>query len=277
MATLLEALRGQLNSVVPTPTGGGEASVQLAELMRAKSGLALPSTSTTPRMSSLGEASAASVARGQAQQTQQAGGLAAEAAAQTATNQATEAAGQKAELDEARARSQQQYADRTAELIQEFKQAGTSLDLERDKAKVEQLGFTARLSSEKYVDELERAGAEARLETELGFKDALTREVFGAERDLLEERLGMADILNMDSNQFREKMAAIDLDTALSIAATEKETANRAATYGAIGTGISAGTQAYGNYKKGEFDQKYQDSKLDSYATWKKKEELKAP
>lgn len=247
MPTLLQAIKGQMDSVaVPGATSETET---LQQLMRAKGGRALPSTSATPKMSNLGEQAAndQSIAQAGAQQQEAklatAGVGAAIAGAETATT--NKLAGISAE----RQAQKQSFKDRETGLLLELKQGQDGINLERDKAKLEQLGFTSRLSSESYVQELNQAAAEQRLEDELGFKAALASDIFKSELDLLKTGLNYAEMLSSDQNRWDEMLGSMSLEFAMQIASGKQKAANTQAVYTSAGNVVSTGTSAYADYK----------------------------
>lgn len=260
MATLMDALNGQLSSLAATPSGGGEETESLQGLMRAKTGKAI-SAGSTPRASSLQEQSAGAAAAGQAQQVQQAGAATGAKLGAQANEQEQQFQAQTAQVDIEREKVKSEYANRAASLLQEFEMGKAQLDGDKDKAKAEQLGFLTRLSSDKYVTQLQQAGAEKRLDDANKFEEALSEEVFGQEGDLLRDRLEMGDLLNIDDNQFKEEMGKMDLDFAISLASAKKDAANQQAMWTAVGGMAGAGVQAYGASKGGVMSPGYKDYK----------------
>lgn len=238
----MDALKGTMSAMAPAPSGGVEQNESLQNLMRAKSGRSL-STSSTPRASALGSASAAAQVTDAAKQQASTGAVAAEQVTQAQDQQAVENKAATQQVDDARLDTDQKFADQAASMMQEFKQAGATLDLERDAAKVEQLGFLTRLGSEQYVNQLETEGARARLDDKLAFDLALAHDIFDDEIEVLGQKLNFADMINQDENKWREQLARIDLDTAMAVAAIDAKSANTQAVYTGVGGMVSAGAQ----------------------------------
>jgi hypothetical protein len=272
MASLMDALRGGMNQI---PLPGAEDQTQgLNKLMAAKAGKAQPAGGGGPRASALGEAAATGQARAQAQQIRAQGDLGMQQVEQQVRAQDTEFKQETAQLGEARKRQQSQFASQAADLIQELKLGQKQLDADKLDAKAEQLGFATRLSSEKYITELEMAGAERRLGEQLSFEEALAHEVFGEELGALEQKLNFSDLLNMDENQFKAELGKLQIEDAIAVAQADLKGKQTAAMWGAVGGLASAGASGYGTYSEGGFDEDYQKFKQDnpgvgmSHETW---------
>lgn len=248
MPTLMDAIRGNMSSV-PAP-GATDETARLADMMKAKSGRAIPGSSSTPKMSNLGEQSA------NAQSAAQSGAQKQDAAIQTAGVEAGLAAAETstetklASISAERAAQKQNFLDRESSLVQELKQGKQEDLLGRNKAKLEQLGFVSRLNSESYVQTLNQTAAELRLEDEHSFRDQLAKDVFGAEMDFLKTVLNYNELLAADANRFEEMIGGMDINVALQIANSKATAANQQAQYTSAGNIASATTSAYADYKK---------------------------
>lgn len=287
MPTLAEALRGALSApAAGLPSGDGEQTSQLQRLLRTKSGIAAAGGGPTPRASALGEAAAAGEARVASEQQAAAGRVEAAGQEQARLAQETESGLQRAGLEEARLAQVQRFNDQLDGMLQQFGHEQGKLELERDASKAEQLGFAARLSSEKYTDELERAAAESRLADELSFRETLQQTVFGDELALLKTRMGHRDVLSMDRDTAERELGAMDLDFALEMAKAKNRSDAQVAQWGAIGGLASGGIQAGAAAQQGAFSSDYQRYKDEggrgsygskSYQTWEAKENAPAP
>jgi hypothetical protein len=114
---------------------------------------------------------------------------------------AADAATATEKVESARLDSIQQRAQKTAKLLQDYQQARTELDVNKMKALADELGLNIRLSSEEYIDPLERAGAEARLSNEIDFREAMANDIFHEDEQLFSEQFRANEILNMKQNQ----------------------------------------------------------------------------
>jgi len=248
--TLMEALQGQLQSV--TPVANTDESNSLRALMAAKSGKAL-SVGSTPRASNLGEQASNAQTVDQARALNVQGSLAAAEVGAAADAQQAKADAQSTQLDLQREKQKQTFAQESSRLLQEFQNGQRQLGAEKDAAAVEQLGFASRLASDRYIDELQNAGAMNRLEDQISFDEQLAAAVFADERDLLAQKLKFSDLLNLDENEFRREIGAMDLGFAQSLASAQASAANISATYTAVGNMVSAGAKA-GAVKWGDDD-----------------------
>jgi len=92
-----------------------------------------------------------------------------------------------------------------------------------------------RLSDEQYRYNLENVARRDRLETELGFNEAMKRAVFEDEMDLLRDDLEFNRKLDADEREFQEYLSNIDIDYALQMARTGiEQTTKRAMMEGGI-------------------------------------------
>ncbi len=96
-----------------------------------------------------------------------------------------------------------------------------------------------RLSDDKYRYELADVGRRKRLDDATNFKYAMQEAVFSDEAELLKSDLGFRKALDMDDASFRKWLATIDVDTALSIAASQTSQANKTAMYSAAGSAVT--------------------------------------
>ncbi len=256
MATLMEALRGGLSSVA-APAAATDESARLQEMMRAKTGRAIPGMSGTPRASNLQEASANAATADQSKQlvqqasAQQAGVEVASAAADDSRTQGLQ------QVSNARAAAKQQFSAREASLVQELQQGKDGVNLERDKMKLETLGVVSRLNNDTYVQDLTQSAAESRLGDEMKFRDALATDIFGAEKELIKSKLNFDELLTADEARFTEMIGMFDLETAVAMASANASAKNQAASYTAAGNIVSTGADAYSKYdtKKNTADQ----------------------
>lgn len=254
----LDSIRQQLTQAAPT-TPVPNQTEQAQSLLQAKSGKAV-APSTTPRISNIGEQLAN-------QQTQAGVQEQTKANVQQAQNLGTQQQAQDQEInfrlrnaDEQFAKSMDEYLNRSQAALDEYKQGTRQLDLSKDKARLEQLGFTMRLASDKYVDNLQRIGAQNRLDNELNFNEALARSIFADEQDMFEKDLKFRAMLGEDSRDFNQELGNIDLDFAMSMANAENKANNARTMWSGIGGLGSAGIQGYTAYKRGDFNTEPEES-----------------
>jgi pyruvate/2-oxoglutarate dehydrogenase complex dihydrolipoamide acyltransferase (E2) component len=127
-----------------------------------------------------------------------------------------------------------------ARILESARQATEEGRMARAKAAVDQSEFLRRLENEKYVSQLQRDGAERRLGTEIGFKEALAQDVFGEQLELFKGRLSWEELMAADDRAFQEKMANIGFDEALAMAEAQAEGAKIQGMVGGF-TGLASG------------------------------------
>ena len=126
------------------------------------------------------------------------------------------------------------------DIIKEFTSGTRKLDLDRDKAKLEQLGFAARFSNEKYLNDLQNQAKLAGLGDELRFQEELMRTTFADEESLFRDSMEFRSLMQADERQFREELASMSLDFASMMANRENEQTRQQAIWGGL-TGILSG------------------------------------
>lgn len=154
------------------------------------------------------------------------------------------------ELGEQQRQTQNNLLDRASQILTEFEQGSRELDYNKDKAKMEQLGFTMRLSNQQYVDTLQREGKRARLDNALAFKEALQRQVYRDEEDLLANNLDFRKLLAADQRTFENELGQINIDQALAIASAESREANDKAKWSGINDITQGGIKGLDAYAK---------------------------
>lgn len=154
-----------------------------------------------------------------------------------------EAQFQDKKLDEEELNRLDQFHQIQSKILQEFSTGQRQLDLNKDKAKMEQLGFAARLSNDQYVRSLQEQANKSRLSDAARFEEELTRTVFAEEEALFRDNLDFRALMSADQRQFTEATAQIDLDFAMSLANAQSRQANENQMWTGVGGVISAGTQ----------------------------------
>lgn len=235
MASLLEQLRQQ------GPMGGAGIQTQQAEnLLSARSGKAV-TPGAAPRATNIQEQVQDQLTRGQLADVAQQSSM--QAAQQGQEQRAIEQqfAQQKAQLSEQDISTQETYQRQVEAALKDYERNIKQLDVAKQGAKVEQLGFQLRLSNQNYVMQLKDAAARDRITSDTGFKEALQRTIFADEIDLLSTDLDFRMLLRADDAQFQKMVANIDIDTALAIASAQAKDAASQQMMGGINTLISAG------------------------------------
>lgn len=239
MANLLDAIRQN------RPQGVTDESQRIAQLLRAKSGkqVAAPEVGG----SNLAEAAAVGQAQQEFDQT-----IMPQAQVQQAgqdlqrAGQAQEFQIQKAGIAQERRFNDVENKLKTTELLNSFERDQGSLDYERNKAAVEQFAQGLRLQNARYISDLQREGARNRLNTEIGFNEALAEDMFGANKELLEKQLGNRSILDATDRDYKTMLSRMGVQDAWAAWDRENAAEKKAAEWKAIGMGTQAGIGAAG-------------------------------
>jgi hypothetical protein len=246
--TLLDTIKQNLQAPSSgTPNAaplGINQTAQTQQLLQAKSGRAVADTGQ-PRISNIGEQLANRQAQLGQQQLQQQGQTAAANVQQEEEYRQAQESTQTAALDEQSLEQMDQYTRQNEAILDEYSQGQRQLDLNKDKAKLEQVGFMARLSNQQYIDNLQREGARARLDNDTNFRENLARSVFDDEQDMFKDDLTFRSMINADNRSFADQLQNIDVDYALKMAEAENQAANQRMMWTGVGNVTSGGIQAY--------------------------------
>jgi hypothetical protein len=143
----------------------------------------------------------------------------------------------------------QQISNQLETLLTQYEQNKGQLNFDKMKAQAEQLGFLARLSSDKYVTKLKNEGARARLDTNAGFKEAMMNAAFQNQQQLLNESFRLRGLLRADGRDFEKQLAQMDIETAIQVLEAEMDAEKEGMFYQGLQGLVSAGAQGYGAYK----------------------------
>lgn len=237
MASLLDTLRN--NMTQPAQKQGVSDTTNLAAtLQRAKSGKAV---APGMAMSNLGEQAAVQATNAELGQAQQQGQLAAVGAEQQAENIASQGQQQITEVGQQRTGNQIQSRLQTNQLFNELESSGKELDLQKDRAKLEQLATNLALQDKKYVANLQQEGAKKRLNDKTAFADEVARTSLGNGLDIFKQQLGNKSIAGASNREFSKALAEMDINAAMEMAKQSAKAQSTAQKYGALGGLASAG------------------------------------
>lgn len=156
--------------------------------------------------------------------------------------------GMQAELDalsEQQLNQRHEYQKRATDIARGLQQGRAKMSFARQKLAAEQVGFLTRMTSKKYVDELQAAGKRKRIDTAAGFKNAVLETTFQDMEDLLKSDLQFRRALGADDREFKKYMANMDLNMALNMAAGQVATQAAANQYTGLSGLASAAAQTY--------------------------------
>jgi hypothetical protein len=188
------------------------------------------------------------------QETEAAQRAAGAAAGRVAQAESQLSKGLQAELDalsEQQLNQTHEYRKRASDIARNLSKGRDKMTFARQKLAAEQVGFLTRMTSKRYVDELQATGRRKRLDTAAGFKQAVLETTFADMEDLLKSDLQFRRAMGADDREFKKYMANMDLNTALSAAMGTLSTQASANMYTGLGGLASAGAQAYAASGKG--------------------------
>lgn len=175
---------------------------------------------------------------------QQAGLAEAQAAQQQQFQQQSAQLGEREQAVADRARNQ------TNQLLSEAEQQRGQLDLAKNRAKAEQIGFNLRLSNDKYVKRLQQEGQLRRLGDKNRFEEETVKSLFGKEQELFKDQLDFNESLNMDMLQWEEELQRVDLENWVQAAKMEAKAASSKQMAEGVQGAFSSGSQFYANKDK---------------------------
>lgn len=251
---LLDTIR--TNSAL-TQQGQTDETAKLGTLLRARSGKSL--SAPTISSSNLGEQSAVAQTNSTLQNQ-----VAPTAALQNAQQQQqssaiTQQAGQQmSDIAQSRRFDDAQSKLKTDQLLSDLERNKGQIDVNRDKASLEQAAFQLRLQNQNYVQDLQREGARARLDNDVGFKQAIADQSLNINnQELLQKQLGNKSILSASDREFKQAMAQMGVDTAYDMFTNEAKAQKERAIYSSIASLAGASMGAGANYADNSSKQDY--------------------
>jgi hypothetical protein len=242
MANLLDTIR---QNSQPQKVGVTDESNKLQTLLRAKSGKSVGGSGIAA--SNLGEQQAVVDTNTQLQsQVAPAAELQNQSLAGQQQGQQQQEQIQTAEIEQGRKFDTIQSRLKTEATLSEFERNKGQIDLNRDRARVEQLGQQIRLQDKKYTDNLQREGQKSRLDDELEFRKQLTKSTLGDSQEILEKGLKGKSVLDANDREFSKSLAQMGIDDAWSMFRSQQRADQQRALYTGIASVTGAGVGAYG-------------------------------
>jgi hypothetical protein len=247
MANLLDTIRN--NSVAPEQGVTDEAQ-KLQTLLRARSGKQLSGTSVAG--SNLGEQAAVAQTNQQMQQqvAPQAAIQSAQLAQQSAQIQQQEQQ-QRGQVAQSRRFDDLQTTLKIDSTLKELERNKGQIDMNKEGARLEQLGAALRLQDKQYVDNLQREGQLARLSDDNAFREAALRSTMGDKMQIINKSIDNNAVFNDNSREFSRKVATIDIDSAYQMFNADMAAQKQQALYSGGGALLKAGIGAYGTFGGG--------------------------
>jgi len=223
------------------PTGG-EATQGTAKLMAVgQTGKDVGLSGQTPQMSSLSERLASLQTLNQAKEVTQEAQLQGVSLDQQHDQMQQEFSQASTQLTEQQVGAQEQFNQQFKGMLFEQTNQLKSLDLTKDKSRMEQMGFMLRLGNTQYIDQLQTAGKRARLDNAVSFNENLQRSIFSEEMDLFSNSLEFRNYMYADARDATRQLADMDLDFAMEIANADSKAANSQMMWSGFGNIASAG------------------------------------
>ncbi len=272
MANLFDTINQNRQQLAGQQAPVTDETGRIQKLLRAKSGKNVGTSDTA--VSSLGEQAA--VADTNAQLASLTPGLQLQQQAETIEREGQQQKVQQAEQDieQSRRFNNVQNNIRTQQLLGDLSRDRGSLDLDKDRSKLEQVSFLMSMQDRKYTDELEAIGKRRRLDDEVAFRNEMEQVAFRDSIDILRDKLGKGDVLAANDREFATAMSNLSLDEAMKIANLEMQyaqsgsdlenreavdsnkraakAANQQALYQGVSGLVSGGIQASGVEKRKE-------------------------
>lgn len=239
------------NSLTPaTPTQGlGISSEAAKRILGAASGGPLTGAAA-PIKSGIREATVQQAAQAQTAEAQEKAKLAEAKQKQQEAEIANQLSEEALRIKEQALSTKQQFAAKANSLIQDLRQNMGRIDVQREEAKMKQLGFLLRLNNEKYVSRLQSEGARKRLTNMESFKDEVINTVFQNQLELADSDLRFKQLLRADERNFQRQAAEMDIDMAWDIMTSMLNDSMIQSRYAAIGQAGKAVIQAGYTYSK---------------------------
>lgn len=247
MANLLDTIRQ--NNPALQQQGQTDQSANLQTLLRAKSGKAISGPEVAA--SNLQEQQTVDQTNNQLQnQIAPAAAIQNQQQQQQAVTQAQQVNQQGQEIAQQRKFDTLQTRLKTDQILSDLERNKGQINMQRDRAAVEQLGTNLRLQDQNYTQQLQREGNLARLGDQNSFQQSLQRNILGDNQQLLEKQLGNSSVLDANDRQFKQAMANMDINTAWDMFHNDMVAQKQRALYTGLGSLATAGIGAYGAMNK---------------------------
>lgn len=249
--SLLEAIRKKIESPAPTPPQQLGGTEQASSLLRTKlTGRAEAGPGAEARRSTIGEQAVAQQTGAALGQERAQAAIQSEQLAQQGGAQEQSARIQQQQLAQNLQLKSEQAAQQGAQLWQQFEQAGRQLNTEQDLQKLEQVAFNARLSNQKYINNLQGEARREGLDNDLKFKEDYYTQVFEDSGELFGSDIAFKKLMDSDEREFISEMSKMDTGFALDLAKQASREANQRAMAESIGGLIGGAVQGYDAYDK---------------------------
>jgi len=131
---------------------------------------------------------------------------------------------------------QDKFIVKQQEILSSFVRSGRELDLKKDKARAEQLGFMMRLNTDYYLTDLQDEADRAMLHDQISFEEELSRTLFNEELDLFNDNLDFRAMIAADEREFDLEIGQWNIDQAIKMAESSSRTASEQQMWSGIST-----------------------------------------
>jgi hypothetical protein len=145
-------------------------------------------------------------------------------------------------------RVKQEFNSRLSQVLTEFKEKGDELDIEKQRAQVDQITQMTRLLDDKYINTLKLEGSRNRLADKRAFSEAAIDAAFNNQLAVLKDDFEFQTILRAQGRENQVKLENMGLQTAMNVVNSEIEANKQAVQTRAIGSAIETGIAAYEKY-----------------------------
>jgi hypothetical protein len=148
---------------------------------------------------------------------------------------------QNIQISENRIEAQEKFNIQMKGMMFEYTNNLKSLNLQKDKSRMEQVGFMLRLGSQEYQDKLQLEGRKARLDSSVAFGEELQRTIFSQELDLFSDSLEFRNYMMADARESQKQLADMDIEFAMQVAMSDNKAASGQMMWSGVGTALGAG------------------------------------
>jgi len=284
MATLLEKLQQTLSGAA-APEQTVDETGQVRQLLAAKKGIVGPETALGPRGLAVSEIAARAPAQQQLAQVAQSAQLQGIGLQQAAAGQEMEQRQREEELAAQKQSSRLENRIQTENLLRNLEQGKATLSEQQRQLGLEAVASSLRLQDARYVDNLQREGAKARLQDDIAFTEKLQQSILDDNLALQKLKYKNESAINASDRDFTKALAKIDITMAVAMARDNAQADIQKATIQGYASIPMVGAQAYGAYKSGSLSGDYQDYAEKervagrypmSYTSWMTKQETDA-
>lgn len=241
MATLLDTIRGNLGRQATQQAPMTDEGERVRKLLGAKTGKASTQAAPDVAQSNLAEASMVDQTRMGQQQLAADAQIQSQQLAQTQQGLQQQEQVQRAGLDLQQKANTLQNKIQTDQLLGDLSRDRSSLSLERDKSKLEQLSHNLALQDKQYVANLQRMGEMNRLNDGLQFREEMTKTIFADNNSLLSENLARDAARAQSARDWNQYLAKNNLAYIIDMDKRQTRAANEAAKWSAGGQILGAG------------------------------------